>query len=103
MIAQMIKNNYSDVKHEKEVTALLVNRDLIIVVNDKFDERKKFDLIRRPTSLKLIDGTCYVADRSGDVYEVRYRTSFYFYRDLCVFDKTACYQLFKYFSNSDIQ
>ena len=56
----------------------MVNRDLIIVVDDKFDERKKFDLIRRPTSLKLIDGICYVADRSGDVYEVRDRTFFLF-------------------------
>jgi len=64
-----------DVKREKEVTALLVNRDLIIVVDDKFDERKKFDLIRRPTSLKLIDGICYVADRSGDVYEIDHQTS----------------------------
>ena len=81
----MIQNLYSDVKREKEVTALLVNRDLIIVVNDKFDERKKFDLIRRPTSLKLIDGICYVADRSGDVYEVRHlsfliENYFYFFK-----------------------
>ena len=68
--------SHSDVKRENEVTALLVNRDLIIIVNDKFDERKKFDLIRRPTSLKLIDGICYVADRSGDVYEVRHGMSF---------------------------
>ena len=94
----MIKVPHSDVKREKEVTALLVNRDLIIVVNDKFDERKKFDLIRRPTSLKLIDGICYVADRSGDVYEVRHRTSSFFIKELLLLFKIAFKSLFSNFS-----
>ena len=61
----------SDVKLEKHLTGLLVNRQLLIVSNGQFDTAKTIELVRRPSSLKLIDGICYVADRSGDVYQVR--------------------------------
>jgi len=59
-----------DVKLEKHLTGLLVNRQLLIVSNGQFDTAKTVELVRRPSSLKLIDGICYVADRSGDVYQI---------------------------------
>ena len=68
----------TDVKLEKHLTGLLVNRQLLIVSNRQFETAKTIELVRRPSSLKLIDGMCYVADRSGDVYQVRKNLKFYF-------------------------
>jgi len=62
-----------DVKRENKITALLVSRYLIVIEEENFEKQEKFDLVRRPTSLKIIDGICYVSDRSGDVYQIDYR------------------------------
>ena len=52
-----------------------------MIEEKNFDKQEKFDLVRRPTSLKIIDGICYVADRSGDVYQVTFLSKFDFFSE----------------------
>ena len=49
---------------------LMAEKELKVIDSDG-QLIRKYDLVRRPTSLQVLDDEAFVADRSGDVYKER--------------------------------